>query len=84
MITNFGFKKIIAFKEFVYWVLFEVGLYLWMRCGEGGGGVITEAYTKCYKFLKSFDLNPIPPGLFEGGSAWKRRGGGGEESARGL
>ena len=45
----------------------------------GGGGVITEAYTKCYKFLKSFDLNPIPPGLFEGGSAWKRRGGGGRK-----
>ena len=26
-------------------------------------------------------LNPIPPGLFEGGSAWDRGGGG---SARGL
>ena len=26
-------------------------------------------------------VNPIPPGLFEGGTAW---GGGGEESTHGL
>ena len=30
-------------------------------------------------------LNPIPPGLFEGGAAWGGGGeGGGAESARGL
>ena len=29
-------------------------------------------------------LNPIPPGLFEGGSAWGGGGEGGAESARGL
>ena len=32
---------------------------------------------------RRFEFNPIPPGLFEGGAAW-RGGGGGTESARGL
>ena len=33
---------------------------------------------------QSLLFNPIPLGLFEGGVAWGRGGGGGAESARGL
>ena len=46
-------------------------------------------HTKILKLTKSSEsgsacFNPIPPGLFEGGTAWGGRGGGGAESARGL